>query len=177
MSEDENYELFVKLLTSNEAMLRSFVRKLLPSENDVDDLMQEISITLWNKFDSFDPETNFLKWAYVVSRFKVMSFRRNKGREKLHFDDELLNIMAEEIEEESELSKARLKAMQGCIHKLPKAKRQMLVRAYQADMSMKELAAKLGKSSAAVYKTISRLRMVLFDCINEELTAAGGHYE
>ena len=177
MSEDENYELFVKLLTSNEAMLRSFVRKLLPSENDVDDVMQEISITLWTKFESFDPDTNFLKWAYVISRFKVMTHRRNKGRDRLHFDDELLNIMSEESEEESELSEMRHKAMQQCIRKLPEPKRKMLVTAYQPDMSMKDLAARMGKSAEAVYKTVSRLRVKLFDCIHHEISQGGGTYE
>ena len=177
MSEDENYELFVKLLTGNEAMLRSFVRKLLPSENDVDDVMQEISITLWQKFETFDPDTNFLKWAYVISRFKVMTHRRNKGRERLHFDDELLNLLADEAEEESELSAMRQKAMQCCIQKLPEPKRKMLVTAYQPDISMKDLAARLGKSSAAIYKTVSRLRIVLYDCIHKELSESRGKYE
>ena len=175
MPEEENYELFVKLLTSNEAMLRSFVRKLLPSENDVDDVMQEISITLWQKFNTFDPNTNFLKWAYVISRFKVMTHRRNKGRDRLHFDDELLNLIAQESEEECELSQMRLQAMQQCIQKLPEAKRKMLVTAYQPDVSMKDLAIRLGKSSAAIYKTISRLRVSLFDCIHKEIKPGGQH--
>lgn len=177
MSEEENYELFVKLLTSNEAMLRSFVRKLLPSENDVDDVMQEISITLWQKFETFDPETNFLKWAYVISRFKVMTHRRNKGRDRLYFDDELLNILADEAEEESELSQKRQKAMNACIKKLPEPKLKLLVTAYQPNISMKDLAARMGKSSAAIYKTVSRLRVVLYDCIHNEISQTGESYE
>jgi len=95
----------------------------------------------------------------------------------LHFDDELLGLLAEESEEESELSQMRHKAMQQCIQKLPEPKRKMLVTAYQPDVSMKDLAARMGKSSAAVYKTVSRLRVTLFDCIHKEISQTGETYE
>ncbi len=174
MDQEDNYELFVKLLTSNESYLRSFVRKLLTSSNDLDDIMQEISVTLWKKFSTFDPDTNFLKWAYVISRFKVYHYYRNKKHDRLQFYEEVLELIAEEVEEQSELSQKRQQAMKCCINKLPGAKRDLIVMAYQPNTSMKQLAEKLGKSSAAVYKTVSRLRMLLFDCINSEV-ARGSH--
>ena len=177
MDQEDNYELFVKLLTNNESYLRSFVRKLLTSSSDLDDVMQEISVTLWKKFSSFDPETNFLKWAYVISRFKVYHYYRNKKHDRLQFNEKVLEVIAEEVEEQSELSQRRHQAMQGCIHKLPEAKRNLIIMAYQPNSSMKSLAEKLGKSSAAVYKTVSRLRVLLFDCINSELAKSGGSNE
>ena len=58
---DAEYRQFVVLFQKNEAALRCLVRSLLPSWNDVDDIMQEVSLVLWDKFADFDPDSNFLE--------------------------------------------------------------------------------------------------------------------
>ncbi len=67
--ENETYEQFVTLFTRNEPALRAFTRSLLPSWDDAVEVMQNTSLVLWRKFDTFDQNTEFLKWAFVVARF------------------------------------------------------------------------------------------------------------
>jgi len=35
--------------------------------------LQETCLTLWEKYDEYDPATPFCAWAFTVARFKVLS--------------------------------------------------------------------------------------------------------
>jgi DNA-directed RNA polymerase specialized sigma24 family protein len=87
----DRYETFVRLYTQHETNLRSFSRSLLPSWDDVDEVMQQTAIVLWRKFDQFDLNTEFMKWACVVARFEILAYRRNMARDKLVLSGIALN--------------------------------------------------------------------------------------
>ena len=170
---DARYREFVVLFQKNEAAIRCFVRSLLTSWNDVDDIMQEVSLVLWEKFSDFDPSTNFLKWAYVIARFKVMNFCSKKGREKLQFDNDLLELMAEECMDEIDEREREEQAMQKCMEKVPEGRQQLLINSCHKGVTIKSLAEQIGKSPTALYKTLNRLRMSLYECIQNELKEEG----
>ncbi len=46
-NDDERYEVFVKLLVEHEPRVRSFLRGLLPTWNDVEEVAQEASLVAW----------------------------------------------------------------------------------------------------------------------------------
>src|SRR6056297_854003 len=69
-SQDDRYEQFVSLFTRHEPGLRAFVRSLVFSWDDANEIMQNTGLVLWRKFDTFDPETDFMRWACVVARFE-----------------------------------------------------------------------------------------------------------
>lgn len=171
--DDENYKVYVSLLQKHEAALRCFIRSLMPSWNDVDDVMQEVSLVLWEKFSEFDQNSHFLKWAYVIARFKVMNFQSKKGREKLQFDEDLMMLMAKECEEEEDIRKSEEKALWDCIEHLPLARKQLLLSTSQKGVSMKSIAEKIGKTPKSVYRTIDRLKIMLQRCIQQKLLEEG----
>jgi RNA polymerase sigma-70 factor (ECF subfamily) len=57
---------FMRLLMRHEPALRVFSRALLPDWNAVDEVIQEASLTLWEKFGQLREEEGFLPWAKVV---------------------------------------------------------------------------------------------------------------
>ena len=50
---------FLKLFLKHENALRVFARSLLPSWRNVDDIVQEASIVMWEKLDQLDGEDGF----------------------------------------------------------------------------------------------------------------------
>ena len=52
-SDDERYEAFVRLLVEHEPRVRSFLRGLLPTWHEVEEVTQEASLIAWRKFDDF----------------------------------------------------------------------------------------------------------------------------
>src|SRR5829696_5133059 len=92
--DDDRYEQFVRLLVEHERHLRSFLHSLLPSRTDVDEVMQETCLTAWRKFDLFALDTNFLAWTAAIARFEALKHLRARGRDRLVFSDDVLELIA-----------------------------------------------------------------------------------
>ena len=84
-------ENFVQLFASNERHLRAFVRSMGLDWTAVDDVVQTISLVMWRKWSTFDPATDFMRWARVIARFEVLKFRRTMARDRHVFTDDLGN--------------------------------------------------------------------------------------
>lgn len=163
-------ELFIKLYTKNETRLRNFVRSMVPTWESVDEVMQEASLVMWRKFDQFDPDTEFLKWSQVVCRFEALKCRRRKARDRHIFSEDLLEMLASEIEEEDEELFVREKqALRSCLLKVKEPHRELLLAAYAKGAKIKEVAEQAGKSPTSVYKLLNRVREKLHDCISTQL--------
>lgn len=172
-SDQARYESFVRLFTRNEPALRAFTRSLLPSWDDVDEVMQNTGVVLWRKFSDFEPEADpaneFFRWACVVARFEVLAWRRDKARDRHVFDEDLVEMLALEAEEKHETLRDERKALEKCLAKLPENLRKIVVTAYEPGVRLNEVARDLGKSATAFYKKLNRTRALLLDCIREEV--------
>ena len=164
--------LFVPLFTASERRLRSFVYGMVPSQQDVDEIMQEVSIVLWKKFDQYEPGTEFIRWAYVVARYEVLLYRRKKARDRLCFSEKMLEILSEEFEEDEDTLDREKAALDFCLKKMSEADREMLMTIYSKDMKINELADSLGRTATSLYKRLNRMRARLLDCVQSRLKTA-----
>src|SRR4051794_33514348 len=94
--EHEQYGSFLRLYTAHEAAIRAFVRRLVPTRQDADDVMQEVAVVLWGKFGARPAEAPFRAWAFEVARIEVLGWRRDKGRDRLVLDEDVISLVAEE---------------------------------------------------------------------------------
>lgn len=172
-SENQSYEDFVRIFTSHEPQLRAFVRSLLPTWDDVDEVMQEASLVLWRKWSDFDPESDFMKWGCVVARFEVLKHRRRKARDRHVFAADLIELLAEEGAGEVESLHAQRRALDSCLHELPENQRRLVMTAYAPGHTIKEIASEAGKSATALYKTLNRIRTALLECVNAAVRKEG----
>jgi RNA polymerase sigma-70 factor (ECF subfamily) len=175
-SEDERYETFVARFAHYEPDLRRFLRSLLPTWEDADEVLQQTAIVIWRKFDQYDPETNFMKWACVVARFEALAYRRKMARDRLVFREDILELMADEGSEEIEQRRVEHDALESCLLAMPEKQRQFLTLAYTPGIKVKELAEEAGSTAAAFYMRLKRLRHQLMECVEArvELEEASG---
>jgi RNA polymerase sigma-70 factor (ECF subfamily) len=47
--------------------------------NDTQDIFQQTSLVLWEKFDSFETGSNFAAWSCRAARYTAMNFLRDLG--------------------------------------------------------------------------------------------------
>ncbi|MHC4996869.1 MAG: sigma-70 family RNA polymerase sigma factor [Planctomycetota bacterium] len=170
---DELYTHFVRAYTRHEPALRGFVRSLLPTWDDTDEVMGEVSLVLWKKFETFDPETEFMRWAAVVARFEVLKYRRSKARNRLVFDEDVIKLLADDCAETLEIHNDERRALRSCLGKLPEHQRAMLMRVYTPGVTIKQMAEEIGKTPTAVYKLLARQRKSLYRCVSRSLNRAG----
>ena len=168
-STDHQNATFLRLLARHDPAIRAFIRATIPDETDVAEVMQNVSVIAWKKFsDLEEPETDFGKWASVIARYEILKFRRGKARDRLVLDNDIVEKLVDEGVEEVSSRQHWIEALEYCLKKLPAARRELLLRAYHPDVSMKKLAAEMNKKPNALYQALSRLRLSLADCIQRE---------
>jgi RNA polymerase sigma-70 factor (ECF subfamily) len=169
----QRYEEFVQLFARHEAGLRGFVRSLLPTWADVDEVIQETCLVLWRKFDTYEPGSHFPRWACTIARFEVLKYRRKLSRERHVFNDALLEVLATEAIQEAEQREQERRALAECIQKLPPRQRDLVRGCYASEQTIREVAEEQGRSATSVYKALNRIRQVLLECIQRTVAAEG----
>ena len=97
-----------------------------------------------------------------------MAYCRDKGREKLIFNLELIEIMGNEIPDERTHSEREI-AMEKCLAKLKEASRTLLLDRYRNESTVEKIAQKHGITANALSQKLLRLRYKLHDCIQENM--------
>lgn len=168
-SEIERHRRFLRLFTAHEAAVRSFVRRLLPTRADADDVMQDVSVVLWEKFDSFREGEDFRAWAFGVARFEALGWLRDKGRDRLVLNEEVVLKIAEESEQNEPKLEQQREALERCMARVPADQRELLMQAYQPEARIQEVAQGSGRSVPGFYQWLHRMRRMLLDCIRRAL--------
>ena len=65
------------MLARHQSQLFGYIYSLVRDLDDADDLFQQTSLVLWDKFDLFDPSRSFVGWACGVARYEVLNFLRS----------------------------------------------------------------------------------------------------
>ncbi len=165
---------FGELYERFEPDLRRFIRSLLPPQADAEEVLQNTSVVLLRKMGHFssssDPDDrSFLRWACVIAKYEVLSYRKKKAKEKLVFSGELLDMMADESMDEQSTREREHAALQECLLQLPAGQAKMIREAYAQGVKGTELAKDLGISAETFYMRMNRMRKKLLACVQERL--------
>ncbi len=173
MAEQPNVSEFINLLTSHQVRLRAFALSLIPHWADAEEVLQEANLVMWRKFDQFKSGTSFFSWSCKIIHLTAKDFRKRKGRSKIQFGDEFLELIAaQSIQLEHELSQ-REELLNNCISQLKEKQREMLHLRYQRGQPVERIASTLGSTAKAIYQALSRVHKALFDCVERKLSATG----
>lgn len=165
----DSHDQFVRLLMKHDRTIRAYLRSLLPVQEDVDEVMQEVSVVAWRKFDQLEEPENFSRWACVIARYEVLMYRRKKARDRFILGQEIEQLIADEGLEELKLREQQLAALESCMEKLPAPRRQLLLSVYGERKPVSQIASQIDKTTAATYKMIARIRHSLFECVQRAL--------
>jgi RNA polymerase sigma-70 factor (ECF subfamily) len=168
-TESEANRLFIQLYTGNQHRVLGYLLTLTGDRNVAEDLLQETAVTLFTKFDEFEQGTDFAAWACQVAYWNVMNYRRSVARSKTFPSDELLAQLAERAVEIGPTLDVRRTALDTCLKRLDERDRAFLMTRYQPDGNVALAAQMAGRTTAAAYKALARLRRALRDCVSLQL--------
>jgi RNA polymerase sigma-70 factor, ECF subfamily len=168
-------KLFLRLFLQNERRLYAYVLALLPNRADADDVLQEASLVMWDKFDPERPPDDFAAWGCRIAYFKVLDFCKKRQRGRVHFSQAMLERVAETAAEQAATLRLdeRREALAGCVEKLSPRDRDLLAQRFTEGASVESIAAGAGRSADSVYKALAKIRLALFDCVTRRLAAEG----
>jgi RNA polymerase sigma-70 factor (ECF subfamily) len=167
--QNDLYESFVQVFARHEPGLRAFVRPLVRTADDVDEVIQQTCVVLWRKYGDFQPGSDFLSWAGTIARFEVLKFRRSRARDRHLFGEELICLLADEGLAEANRREDERRALDACLQRLPVKQRELIERCYGGGVSINQVAESLGRSATSLYKALNRIRQSLLECIERSL--------
>jgi RNA polymerase sigma-70 factor (ECF subfamily) len=160
---------FDRELTQSQSDLFVYISALTGSAEAARDILQETNLVLCRESGRYDTSRPFLPWARTVAYYQVLSWRKRNYRERLVFDDALLEDIAESLNGETAVPHAQLDALAGCLKKLPERMRSLFEARYAKGLRVDELAAACGRAPNAVAASLYRIRQLLRACIEDVL--------
>jgi RNA polymerase sigma-70 factor (ECF subfamily) len=165
---------FAERLRAHQTQIFGYIYSLVRDLDDANDLFQQTSLVLWDKYDQFDRARSFGAWACGVARFEVANFLRARSRRKLYFGDELNLLLVEaQVELEHEPLEQRRLALAECMKRLRRRDQELIEACYGTAGRVAEVAKSWGRSAQSVHNSLRRIRRALFECVRRSLAQGG----
>ncbi len=167
-----DYQLFIKLYLANERRIYGYVRALIPNWSDVDDIIQETASVMWSKFDGFEKGTNFTAWALKIAHFQVLSYYKNKKKNRIYFSQGTVESLSEKIASKNPNIDERLSILKKCLQKLKPNELSLIQMRYEPGSSTKSVSQRTGKELHVLYRLFNKVHAKLLMCVRRTLAEA-----
>lgn len=166
-------ELFARLLMKHQPAVFTYLRSMVYRRSDVDDLLQEVAMTAWKQFGTYDRERPFELWLFGIARNLLLKYFREMQHDVMRFSDQTLELLASRSAVVSQRTDDYLHALDHCLGKLPERDRDLINRRYSdSGATNRSVALELGWSDTKMSRTMSRIYGWLMNCVR--LHASGG---
>jgi RNA polymerase sigma-70 factor (ECF subfamily) len=162
---------FLSLFLRSEREVFRYVSALVPHTADAEDIVQQTAVTLWEKFDQYDPERPFTPWACRFALNKARQWIERKQRWQALLAGGLAEDLAVRREGLRPEFERRLAHLEACLAKLPEAQRALVEGYYYRRTGIQALADGSGRSVEATYKMLQRVRHTLQHCVESAARA------
>ena len=172
-SDNRKTDNFFQLYIKHQKRIYAYILMFIPNVSDADDILQQVSSCMWERFDSFKPETNFGAWAIQIARNYIFDHYKTKRRSKIIFTDQTFDVFADKAAESVGLMDKRLELLHKCLENIKSADSKLLKVRYEQGLKIKEMAQLFGRSVDGLYKTMNRIHNALIQCIRREMSVRG----
>ena len=151
---------YADLLRKTTSLLRPFLAKRLSFSNEVDDLMQEILISIHKARHTYDGNRPYKPWAFAIAKFRLQDHLRMHYADQLRHAvdfDEMEEILPDDVTE----TDFNYESISVEVEKLPEKQATILRLMHQDGYTAKEVAQKMGMNESAVKVAAHRAYKVL----------------
>lgn len=154
---------------SHQKRIHGLILALVPNGTDAADILQETSVVMWRKFGEFQLGSDFGAWALRIARFQVMSYYNRQQRARARFSDETIDRLEAHLAQPEWDSPIQAEALEHCLGKLKQRELELIRQRYGANATVVQIAQSTGYTVHAIYKTLNRVHLVLFNCTRQRL--------
>ena len=148
-------------MTEFQGRLFGYIFSLLGDPDRANDVLQETNVVLWRDSKEFVSGSNFKAWAFRVAHFQVMAWRQRQIRDRLVFEDDMVEVLAFAAREADEAFDSRHQKLTGCLEKLQPVHRGR----YAEATPLQSIADERGMTANAVMQALFRIRQSLMNCV------------
>ncbi len=159
-SQAGNRQSYSELLKQSAHLLRPYLAKRIKNFHDVEDILQEILVSVHKARHTYDGNRAYEPWLYAIANYRLQDYLRK------HYSDPLRK--AEEISEAENISfpdvtetSFSYESINGEIKKLSKSQSNILEMMHKDGYTAKEVAQKTGMTESAVKVSAHRAYKIL----------------
>ena len=161
------------MVTGAQSSLYAFICSLLGNSDNARDVLQNTNLVIWEKSTEFDRSRDFKPWAFQIAYLQVMAFRKKQSRDRLVFDDDFMQGIAEDVARRNEKLEDRLQALDMCIGRLPKHHQQIVRKRYAMNIAVQDIAEQVGQKANTLAVLLYRVRKALAVCVERSVSQGG----
>jgi RNA polymerase sigma-70 factor (ECF subfamily) len=169
-TDEQEIAAFSELVSAHRSRVFGYIYAMLHNMSDAEDIYQQTTLLMWQKFGEYSPGTDFGSWALKIAYYNIKNFQRSMRRRHVFFSDAVMEKVAHCYESHSvKAAEERLDALGRCVRRLSEQHQHILKLRYAESISIKELANREGKTEAAMTMLLSRLRKTVFKCVQAHI--------
>ena len=124
--------------------IKGFATKLVPTQIDPDEIVQEVFVKIWLKKESIDPEKNFQSYLFSIAKNLVLDHLKSAVNRKLYFVEEhFQQDLITEKDAEIQFSADTEERMLSLIQQIPERRREIFCLSRFDGLSYKQIAKRL----------------------------------
>jgi len=166
-----DHRRFLSEFLPAEPLLRSYLLAATGDMHAADDLLQQVSIVLWEKIDQYDEGRPFRAWALGIARLEVLKWRQRLGRSREALSSDTLAALADTAADTAAEIDERLVFLRRCVEGIRGKTREILRLRYWQRLPIQQVASQVGKSVAAIEMVLVRARRSLRECVERRLAS------
>lgn len=159
LSQNKLSDEFLKYLEQNKGILYKVARSYGKNEDEIKDLIQEISFQVWKAFPKYKQEFKFSTWLYRIAlNVAISNYRKEKVRAQINspMEDQFIQIAAPKESTQNE----NIQQLYLLISEFKHFDRALML-LYLDEKSYAEIANIMGISESNVATKLSRLKKKL----------------
>ena len=142
--------------------LRAFLHRNVSNSADVDDLLQEILIKVYQKLSSVKESKKIKSWLFQIANHTIIDFYRKRARQYSLSEEELWYH-----DDDPQLFDQLSACVAPFIHALPEEQAELLIAIEMNGVSQKEYAKQSGINYSTLKSRVQKGRQSLFSLFNE----------
>ena len=148
----------------------TLIVRMVYSEEDAEELTQDVFMKAFEHLDSFYGESSFSTWVYRIAYNTAVSYLRKKKSVETVIDEAFWNTVSEtEVDEAlDDDSEERVEQLQQALTQLSADERALVTLFYEEERPVQEVAEVLGLSVSNVKVKLHRVRKKLYILMQKE---------
>ncbi|NSL90184.1 RNA polymerase sigma factor [Chitinophaga solisilvae] len=156
---------FLALIEANKGIIHKISRMYMDTQDDQQDLFQEIVCQLWKSYDSFKHQSSFSTWMYRVALNTAIVFLKKEKRQLRTSDQMPEHIPADDPQ--AAIRETQLQHFYRAVQKLERLEK-ALVFYHLENYSHREIAENLGISEGNARVKLNRAKEKLKTLIKQQ---------
>lgn len=147
---------YTAVLMEMTPLLRAFISKRLSDHGLVEDIVQEILISIHKARHTYEPSRPFLPWMFAIAHFRLTDHFRRSYRQHAYQMVDFEEVKEHLVDTDVTEAPGDYELLDRALASLPPKQRSVIMMMYSEGYTTNEVAEKLGMTQSAVKVTAHR---------------------